>query len=374
MDGSLELTHRCNLRCVHCYLGSQNEIRRSRKGEMTIEEIKSVVDQLVDAGTLALTLSGGDPMVRKDFPEIYEYVVKQGLLVTVFCDGVLITDRIVELFKRYPPRKVEVTLYGATASTYERATQVRGSFKRCLRGIDKLEKNGIRYVLKTVLLKINQHELAAMRAVAKRRGVNFYFDTAVFPCLPHNDNGGQSNLPRINASTSVEVAPPSFDSRKQAAADLSGPLSLRVDPHDGAAAQTSDDENIKDLAELYLRTKNVEPSEYLYVCGAGLTTFHVDPYGGLQPCTISRNVDYSLRDGSFLDGWNGPVAEIRKIPAPKDSSCGSCDKQSICGGCPAFSFAEHGAADIKSDYTCQTTHAIFEGIRDTVEAMLEVEQ
>ncbi|GMQ76361.1 MAG: hypothetical protein BMS9Abin01_1635 [Gammaproteobacteria bacterium] len=362
LDGSIELTHRCNLRCVHCYLGDQSAIRKHRREEMSTRQVMTLIDEVVEAGALNLTFSGGDPMVRKDFAELFVYAVKKGLLVTVFCDGVLISERIVEVFKEYPPRMVEVSIYGATRETYEGITQVEGSFERCLAGIDRLHRNRQRFTLKTVLMTGNRRELEDMRALAKSYGVDFYFDTAIFPCLPHRDNGGGANhLREKAASASMDVAPPRLDR----------PTALRVTPEQAAAAQLSDLEKVRELADLYVRTRDLPESDRLYVCGAGQTTFHVDPYGNLQPCTISTNVDYNLRDGGFLKGWNGPIAAIRDIRISADSSCRSCDKQAMCSGCPAMFFAENGAGDRKSDYICRTTHALFDGIEDTVSDMLE---
>jgi radical SAM protein with 4Fe4S-binding SPASM domain len=357
LDGSIELTHRCNLRCVHCYLGDQDAIRKHRHEEMSTREIMALIDEVVEAGALNFTFSGGDPMVRKDFAELYIYAVKKGLLVTVFCDGVLISDRIIAVFKQYPPRMVEVSIYGATRDTYEAITQVKGSFARCLAGINRLDENRQRFTLKTVLMSGNRHELEDMRALAKSFGVDFYFDTAIFPCLPHGDNDAGANP----SPASMDVALPSLDR----------PTALRVAPEEAAAAQLSDPRKVQELADLYLRTKGIPDNDRLYVCGAGQTTFHVDPYGNLQPCTISTNVDYNLRDGGFLKGWNGPIADIRDIRISADNSCRSCDKQAMCSGCPAMFFAENGAGDRKSEYICRTTHALFEGIRDTANNMLE---
>ena len=363
LDGSIELTHRCNLRCVHCFLGDQDSIRTHRHEELTTEELEGLIDELVEAGTLNLTLSGGDPMVRKDFAEIYVYAVKRGLLVTVFCDGVLITDRIIEVFDAFPPRMVEISLYGATRETYERVTQVRRSFERCRQGIDRLHRAGHRFKLKTVLMEANRHELEAMRAVAGSLGVDFYFDTALFPCLPHRDNAGRANHARAGAPRSVEVAPPRLDR----------PLALRLDAEEAAAAHLSEDSAAEELAALYVRTRAYEPTEYLYNCGAGLTTFHVDPYGQLQACTISTNVDYNVRDGGFLPGWNGPLAALRELKASPDLHCRSCDKQALCSGCPAMFFAETGAGDVKSDYLCATTHALYRGLEPRIKRLMETE-
>ena len=97
---------------------------------------------------------------------------------------------------------------------------------------------------------------------------------------------------------------------------------------------------------------------------------HVDPYGNLQPCTISTNGGVSVREGGFRAGWNGPLARVREMTARPGSSCQSCDKQALCAGCPAFFAAETGAGDVKSDYVCRTTHLLFEGLAPAIAARL----
>ena len=186
ISGILELTTSCNLKCVHCYLGPQEEQRKKRSLEMSTERVKSVIDEIVESGCLYLVITGGDPMVRKDFPEIYRHAKESGLIVTVFCDAILVTEKIVRLFEEYPPFKVDVSIYGATAETYEAVTRVPGSFPKFLAGLDRLRRAGIPYSLKTVLMTINKHELSAMRRMAEEMGVAFRMDSAIFPCLPKN--------------------------------------------------------------------------------------------------------------------------------------------------------------------------------------------
>ncbi|NKC10951.1 MAG: radical SAM protein [Gammaproteobacteria bacterium] len=373
VDGSIELSHRCNLKCIHCYLGDQDEIRQHRKQEMSTAQVKSVIDQLVAAGTLNLTITGGDPMVRKDFAQIYEYAVRSGLLVTVFCDAVLITDRIVELFDKLPPRSVEVSIYGATAATYEAITQVPGSFGKCLAGIEQLRNHGHRFMLKTVLMTPNAHELEQMRAMAEAYGVKFNFDSAIFPCLAHADNAGKANRLKTGGSTntgtkprtSVEVAPPSLSGlgRKQ-------PVALRVEPALGAKAQAFSEQRIDELAQSYVAALGAPRSDAVYQCGAALTTFHIDPYGDLQACTISTGTRYNVLDGSFMEGWNGPLKALRDLRQSRDKPCVSCDKRTLCVGCPAVFEAETGAKDLRSSYMCQTTHALFDRIEPRVRELL----
>ncbi|MEO0460212.1 MAG: radical SAM protein [Myxococcota bacterium] len=324
ISGMLELTSRCNLKCVHCYLGDQAEQHAKRDQELDTERFKSVIDELADAGCLYLVITGGDPMMRKDFVELYLHAIRRGLLVTVFCDGVLVSERIIEVFREYPPRRVEVSLYGATAETYEAVTQVRGSFSKCIRGIERLLDAGLNVGLKTVLMTLNQHELETMREIARGYGCSFRFDSAIFPCLP--------------------------DANKD-------PLDLRVEPRIAVEKELADPETRESWQRYHESRQGTPNAETLYKCGAGLTGFYVGPLGDLSPCLMTTQHRFSLSDASFEQRWRHDMLSLRKRkPKRQNYGCNTCEKQTLCTGCPAFNWLETGEEDRKSDYVCETTH------------------
>ena len=125
-----EITHRCNLKCSHCYIDPN-----ANKKELNTDEVYSILDKLADAGCLWLLFTGGEPFMRKDFLEIYTYAKKKGFIITIFTNGTLIDEKAVIHLKRYRPFSIEITLYGATKQTYEKITGVPGSFNNCLKGI-----------------------------------------------------------------------------------------------------------------------------------------------------------------------------------------------------------------------------------------------
>ena len=322
LSGILELTSRCNLRCIHCYLGPQEEQRSQRSREMSTERVKSVIDEIVDHGCLYLVITGGDPMVRKDFPQIYRHAKEKGLLVTVFCDGILVSDAIVALFREYPPFNVDVSVYGATAETYETVTRVPGSFPRFLRGLDRLRNGGIPYSLKTVLMTVNKHELDAMRRMADDRGVTFRMDSAIFPCLPTHDHE---------------------------------PLDLRVPPEESVELELSDPRQVEQWIDYVDGRKDQPASDKLYTCGAGVTNFYVDPFGYASPCLMTTQYRYSLGDESFASLWAQKLVQLRSKKPREGYGCNTCEMKTACTGCPAFNYQENGAEDRKSDYVCETT-------------------
>jgi radical SAM protein with 4Fe4S-binding SPASM domain len=285
---------------------------------MNTRQILSLVDEIAEAGCLFLLITGGEPLLRKDFPEIYRRAKEKGLLVTVFSNGTVITESTLALFQSLPPHCVEISLYGATAATYENITGVAGSYERCLDGVKKLLESKIRVRLKTILMTLNRHEFADIENMARAFGVKFRFDAAIFP--------------RINGDK--------------------GPMNLRVDPAEAIEREFSDKERVRTWKNYIETRQQWSTTESLYRCGAGLTGFHIDPYGNLQPCLMTSNIKYDLSKGSFMSGWNGIVSSIRDKKTKKGFACNQCDKKDLCGFCPAFFELENGADDVRSEYLC----------------------
>jgi radical SAM protein with 4Fe4S-binding SPASM domain len=335
--GMLEITSRCNLRCVHCYLGPQEEQQKKRAAEMSTAEVQGLIDQMVAAGTLYLTITGGDPMMRPDFPAIYRHAKEAGLLVTVFCDGVLVTERIIELFRDLPPSLVEVSIYGATAETYEKVTRVAGSYEKFRAGLDRLRTAGLRIGLKSVLMTLNKHEMIAMEEMAQDWGLRFRYDSAIFPCLP--DHSQQ-------------------------------PLDLRVPPAEAVAIEMANPQRRAAMADYFETRQDVPGSPELYQCGAGLTSFYVDPFGDVSPCLMTTKYRYSARghEGGFAARWRDDVSRIRTLrPENPDHGCNNCGVRAVCTGCSAFHALETGREDVKSEYVCATTQERVKALRSEIE-------
>jgi len=165
----LEITGRCNLDCRHCYINLPSNDPQARSGELTPREIDAIADQAVSMGTIWVLLSGGEPLLRGDFPEIYLSLKRKGLLVSVFTNATLVRDEHIALFRKYPPRDIEVTVYGASPETYERVTRRPGSFAAFLSGLNRLLESDVKVRLKAMALRSNFHELPAIAAFCRAR-------------------------------------------------------------------------------------------------------------------------------------------------------------------------------------------------------------
>lgn len=329
ISAMLELTSRCNLRCRHCYLGNQTEQHRKRALERDTESVKASLREWADAGCLYLLITGGDPMMRKDFADVYRYARELGMIVTVFCDGILVTDKIIDLFRELPPRKVEISIYGATADTYESVTRVPGSHAKAWTGIRRLLDADIRVGLKTILMTLNTHELDAMEAQAKELGVGFRYDAAIFPCLP--DGSGD-------------------------------PLDLRVSPEEVVAHETANPQRRAMWKEKILATERLPVTDRIYTCGAGATSFYTDPFGNLSPCLLTTHYRYQQGSRPFAKVWQEDLKQIRERRRTRSEGCMTGKLRGACSHCPAFNFLETGDEEVESEYMRKTTLLRYEAV------------
>jgi len=113
-SAQIELTYRCDLNCIHCYCKG-SEVKK----ELTACEWKDLIDQMHSAGTMWLTITGGEPLLRKDFIEIYAYAKKKGFFISLFTCGTLLDDETIRYLSENPPYSVEISLYGVKKETYE---------------------------------------------------------------------------------------------------------------------------------------------------------------------------------------------------------------------------------------------------------------
>jgi radical SAM protein with 4Fe4S-binding SPASM domain len=326
LNGTIEVTHRCPLTCAHCYNNLPMADRGAAASELTTAEHIRILDELADAGCLWLLFSGGEIFARRDFLDIYTHARRIGFLITLFTNGTMITPRVADHLAKYRPFAIEITLYGHTRETYERLTGIPGSYGRCLRGIELLMERGLPLALKTVAVTINKHEVFDMQRFAEERGLEFKFDSMMNP--------------RIDCSHS--------------------PLAVRLSPAECVAFDLADPRRMDEwklFAEKFLGPANPpERSDELYHCGGGVSSFSIDPYGGMSICVLSRVDRFDLRRGSVLEGWHAFLRGVREKKMTRPTKCTRCELKSMCGMCPANGELENRDAEAPVDFLCQVAH------------------
>ena len=331
VNGSIELTFRCNLRCVHCYCNVPPNDPSAIEGEMKTGEILRILDQISEAGCLWFLMTGGEPLLRQDTLEILIHAKKKGLITSLFTNGTLVTPDFADRLAEWQPHSVEITLYGATQETYERITRVPGSFQRCMRGIELLLERRVPLALKTMAMTLNKEQIPELKAFAEERGLKFRFD----PLLN----------PRLNGSK--------------------GPCDFRLSPDEVLRMDLEDEQRSREWRECCAKFIIPPSSEYLFACGAGISTFHIDPYGQMSACEMARFRCYDLRHSSFREGWNDVIPEILKLRPKANYPCSHCELISLCGQCPGWAWLEKGSMEQPVEYLCRIAHLRAAAFRET---------
>ena len=340
LSAEIELTERCNNNCIHCYINLPADDEEARKRELSFREIRDIVDETVQMGCLWWLITGGEPLVREDFADIYLYLKKKGLLTSVFTNATLITPELVSLFKKYPPRKLEITVYGITQKTYERITRTPGSFEAFMKGINLLQKENVPFTLKAMALKSNVGELKAIKAFCKpiSRGP---FRSDPFLHLRLRLNGKRNRQIRNERLSPQEIVAMELGDEER---------------KNGLLKQVCEE---KERAE---ETVHFNDDNQLLYCGAGRTSFAIDAYGFFKLCSSLSHADcvYDLRKGSLKKAWKEFVPQVRAMRTEDEECrkrCLSCPLINLCMWCPATAYLECGKLDKRIEDFCQIARA-----------------
>ncbi|MCX6844804.1 MAG: radical SAM protein [candidate division WOR-3 bacterium] len=344
LDFQLELTARCNNDCRHCYICLPAGDAFAKSKELTLDEIRRIASEAVAMSAVWCLVTGGEPLLREDFEEVYVMLKRLGLLVSVFTNACLVTPRHVELFRKYPPRDVEVTMYGATEATYERVTRRPGSFQAFVRGLDRLLSSGVKVRLKAMALRSNVHELQEIARFCRARTKDYYrFDPLLHLRFDRD--------PARNAEIRAE----------------------RLSPDEIVAIERADKERFgalqKGCDKLILPEMAHAGCNHLFHCGTGNGSFTVSYDGRFRLCSSLWHPDTvydDLRHGTLAEAWTQHIPRVRDLRSSREEflkRCRVCPIINLCLWCPAHSYLETGEMDTVVDYFCRVAHARAESLQ-----------
>jgi radical SAM protein with 4Fe4S-binding SPASM domain len=339
---SLEVTARCNNNCSHCYINLPENDHIAQRKELTVKEILNISEQAVKLGSVFCLLTGGEPLLRPDFFEIYLALKRKGLIITVFTNATLVNEQHVELFKKYPPRDLEVTVYGVTRETYEAVTRKHGSFEKFMHGLSLLGKGNIPIRLKTVAITSNIHEQAAIANFCRIHTKDYYrFDS-------------QMNL-RYDGDLvrNLEIQAERLSPKQIAALDNTQPKQMDM---------------MKKICESFLDFNH--NCNHLFHCNTGKFGFHVSYDGIFRLCSSlwAKGTIYDLRSGTLEDAWYNLVPQVFNLQSQRKEfkqSCHRCKLVDLCGWCPANAHLETGMLDGTTPYFCEVARTRAENLNIT---------
>jgi len=328
LEGSFDLTYRCNNRCRHCWLRIAPSAKE-RRDELAFAEIEKIVNEARKMGCRKWKISGGEPMLRPDFPEIFDFLTQKAISYSLNTNGTLITPAIARLLTRKGVKMV--ALYGATAAVHDKVTRTPGSFEAAMQGFAYLKEAGADFTVQVVPMRDNYHQFEDMVALALSLSPRYRIG-ASWLCL------SAYGSKRRNA----EIARQRLDPKDAVRLDQPDPSLeewLLGQEEQGCRIHAGDD--------------------HLYAgCISRRREFFIDPYGGLTGCELIKDpaFRYDLRTGSFREAWETflpSLADWVQGGAEYRENCGRCDLRNDCWWCGGAGYSEHGRHGAKVEYLCQ---------------------
>ena len=336
LEGEIDLTYRCNCDCRHCWLRAPAS-DPVEKEELSIGEIGRIASEARAMGCRSWIISGGEPMLRSDFVEIFDMITRRSLPYTLNTNGTLITPAIAGLLKRKGAKMV--ALYGATAEIHDHITRTPGSFAATMQGFAYLREAKAGFIVQIIPMRANYHEFVAMIRLARslsplyRIGTPWLHLSACHSAVRNREISQQ----RLDPADVTMVNPPDVT-------------------NDGEWITTAES-----IDKPHTLLEPVESKSLFSPCIDGCRDFHIDPYGGMTFCPFIKDTPlrYNLRNGSFREAWGDFIPALaNKIQGNQEyaENCGRCERRKDCRWCPAYAYLEHGRYTAKVAYLCTLAH------------------
>lgn len=336
LRGRFDLTYRCNLDCRHCWLRLP-AAAPERAQELDLSEIRDFADQGRALGCREWSLSGGEPMLRADFAEVFDYLTAGGAPYSLNTNGTLITPAIAQLLRRRGAKMI--ALYGATPEVCDDVTRVPGSFERTMRGMNYLREAGAGFTVQVVPMRANFHQLDDMIGLAESLGRPWRVGAAWLNLSAAGDEARNAEIRRQRLAPADVIALDKPD--PSGGGDAGGALCA------GAP-----------MASCGAVGNEGRTDDRLFAsCIAVRRDFHVDPYGCMSFCSFIKDpaLRYDLRRGTVREAWETfvpGVAERARGGSEYVEHCATCALRSECRYCPVYGYLEHRRHAAPVEYLC----------------------
>lgn len=333
---TLELTPRCNLDCKMCYIHTTT-FDRSR--ELTTEQWKRIIDVACENGTMFVLLTGGEPLLRKDFKELYLYCINKGMLVSVNTNGTLINDDMVAFFAKYPPLRLNISFYGMSYNTYHDLCDNGEMFEKTKNAIINCKQAGLAVKLNLTVSEYNCSDIKKIYDFAKENLINVQPSTYNFNPV-RKGKCESCSFSRADAKRSAE-------------------FTLMCDrcrySDDEFLLQVDDIERriIKDKAELKMK----KPINEVKPCRAGRSAFWISWEGKMMICGMMPSPAFDILNNCFADAWKSTRNYAVHVTLP--SKCSVCEYRCICDVCVASCLSESGETSEPPEYQCECAKSLY---------------
>lgn len=311
VETTMELTYGCNLNCVHCF----NPTHKA-KNELSNTQVKNLLDQLAKEGCFWIGFTGGELFSRPDTMDILSYAKKLGMIVNIITNATLITEEIARLLSEMNVYMIEVSVYGASDTVYEKVTRTQGSFRKFLRGLDFLTAYQLPVKLNMVLMSLNYHERKAMIRLAEDRKLRYVTCSEIRP------KANRSKEPlkyRLSQEQEFEIWKEQVGEEAKCSGDF------RFNP--------------AEIEEILAR------QDKIFNCKCGKGAAALNPYGKMNLCVSMAFPELDLATLSVHGAWKALQKSVSEIQPGKEYECAECKISEYCNRSASDSWLETGVFD-----------------------------
>jgi len=349
INGSFELTPRCNLHCRMCYICNPSQ---SQGRELSGGQWLDIMTQARDAGMIFTLLTGGEALLHKDFWEIYIGLKKLGVYITLNSNGAAITAEVADRLKEYPPLCVTISIYGSSPEAYQKVCGSAAGFEKTIRGIELLRDRGIDFRIRTILTKDTADDIENIARLILSYSVPFSYGNYLLP--PLWDNGNDPCSLRLTGEELKEytiIVKDFLGEYYEAHGNPRKKIFAEIREEEKQIKEKPESEKRKDLR----RRADEARKEAAFKCQAGLTRFSVTHDGFIRFCEITRDSMFDLKEMPFAEGFKRLTEAAAAVPDCLE--CDDCPDKEKCSPCPPRHFIETGSYLKKSEYVCAYTRA-----------------
>lgn len=282
-----ELTYSCNNKCKYCYNG---EIRHENLLEL--EKLKEIIDEAKDLGAMDLSITGGEPLLRKECFELLKYGHKNNFNLVLQTNGTLIDDTLAKKLSKLMPITVAITMHSHDKKIHDNFAGRAGAFDEAVAGIRNLRKYGIPTSIRYVLTKLNKDGIEEYNNFSKKLDVGVTRSPLIFPTSDGIQDPFQYEL------------------------DFNDKLDI-----------------VKKNAYLPRRD----------ICGAGKIKVIISPNGKVYPCTFYHKEIGDITKESLIEILEKPKTKRIQKYFEQPQVCKDCDNSDFCPRCPILCMSKKGS-------------------------------
>lgn len=320
LDFQMEVTSRCNERCIHCYIPHENKLH-----DIDFDFAISVIDQAAAEGVISLSFGGGEATIYPRLAELIRYARKKDLSVHLLSNLVSVNAELFRTITESNLALIQVSVYSLKADEHDFITRLPGSLEKTLSNIERLIAADVPVQISCPVMKVNYHSYKDVLTWAYDRKIKAYTD---FIMMARSD-GTTGNL-------SQRLAP---EETKSLLADI-----IQVDKDYRVMVAE------EPIGQLFMQQSDE------VVCGAGVDTLSMGTNGDCYPCSGWQGfIVGNLNETPLSDLWrNAPrLKEVRSVKRRDFPQCKDCPDQNYCAMCMVRNFNETGDIFTPPKYFCQ---------------------